>query len=131
MPVDMTKLENLLRYWIDSKQREQIAIDARREIEDRLVSILGVDPSDEGTDTRTIGLYDVKIVNRLTRKVDSDKIQEIATEQGLSEHLSQLLRWKPEINMTVWKRADERITKPLLGAVTTTPGRPSFTITRN
>ena len=131
MPVDMTKLENLLRYWIDSKQREQIAIDARREIEDRLVSILGVDPSDEGTDTRTIGLYDVKIVNRLTRKVDSDKIQEIAAENGLSEHLSQLLRWKPEINMTVWKRADERITKPLLGAVTTTPGRPSFTITRN
>jgi hypothetical protein len=127
----MAMLENLSQSWINAKQTEQASIDTRRAIEDELVRLLAVDSSEEGTDTRTIGLYDVKIVNRLTRKVDSDKIQEIATEQGLSEHLSQLLRWKPEINMTVWKRADERITKPLLGAVTTTPGRPSFTITRN
>ena len=127
----MAMLENLSQSWINAKQTEQAAIDTRRAIEDELVRLLAVDPSEEGTDTRTIGLYDVKIVNRLTRKVDSDKIQEIAAEKGLSEHLSQLLRWKPEINMTVWKRADERITKPLLGAVTTTPGRPSFTITRN
>jgi hypothetical protein len=124
-------LENLSQSWINAKQTEQAAIDTRRAIEDELVRLLAVDSSEEGTDTRTIGLYDVKIVNRLTRKVDSDKIQEIAAENGLSEHLSQLLRWKPEINMTVWKRADERITKPLLGAVTTTPGRPSFTITKN
>ena len=123
-------LENLSQSWINAKQTEQAAIDTRRAIEDELVRLLAVDPSEEGTDTRTIGLYDVKIVNRLTRKVDSDKIQEIAAEKGLSEHLSQLLRWKPEINMTVWKRADESITKPLLCAVTTTPGRPSFTITR-
>ena len=127
----MVMLENLSQSWINAKQTEQAAIDTRRAIEDELVRLLAVDPSEEGTDTRTIGLYDVKIVNRLTRKVDSDKIQEIAAEKGLSEHLSQLLRWKPEINMTVWKRADESITKPLLGAVTTTPGRPSFTITRN
>lgn len=127
----MVMLENLSQSWINAKQTEQAAIDTRRAIEDELVRLLAVDPSEEGTDTRTIGLYDVKIVNRLTRKVDSDKIQEIAAEKGLSEHLSQLLRWKPEINMTVWKRSDERITKPLLGAVTTTPGRPSFTITRN
>jgi len=127
----MAMLENLSQSWINAKQTEQASIDTRRAIEDELVRLLAVDSSEEGTDTRTIGLYDVKIVNRLTRKVDSDKIQEIAAENGLSEHLSQLLRWKPEINMTVWKRADERITKPLLGAVTTTPGRPSFTITRN
>ena len=127
----MSMLENLSQSWINAKQTEQAAIDTRRAIEDELVRLLAVDSSEEGTDTRTIGLYDVKIVNRLTRKVDSDKIQEIAAENGLSEHLSQLLRWKPEINMTVWKRADERITKPLLGAVTTTPGRPSFTITKN
>jgi hypothetical protein len=125
------RLEKLSQSWINAKQTEQASIDTRRAIEDELVRLLAVDPSEEGKDTRTIGLYEVKIVNRLTRKVDSDKIQEIAAEKGLSEHLSQLLRWKPEINMTVWKRADEKITKPLLGAVTTTPGRPSFTITRN
>jgi hypothetical protein len=126
----MTKSETLSQSWINAKQTEQAAIDARRSIEDELVLLLGFNPAGEGTDIREVGPYDVKIVNRLTRKVDSDKIQEIAAEKGLSEHLSQLLRWKPEINMTAWKRADESITNPLLGAVTTTPGRPSFTITR-
>ncbi len=126
----MTKSQTLSQSWINAKQTEQAAIDARRSIEDELVRLLGFNPAGEGTDIREVGPYDVKIVNRLTRKVDSDKIQEIAAEKGLSEHLSQLLRWKPEINMTAWKRADEKITNPLLGAVTTTPGRPSFTITR-
>lgn len=123
-------LESLSEAWINAKQNEQMAIDARRSVEDQLVKLLNVDPSEEGTDTRTIGPYDMKIVSRLTRKVDSDKVQELAAEHGLSEHLPQLFRWKPEINMTAWKRADERITRPLLGAITTTPGRPSFTIVR-
>lgn len=128
--VDMTALERLSRFWMDAKQREQQAIDARREIEDKLVQILGVDTSDEGTDTREIGQYQVKIVSRLSRKVDGDLVQEIAAAHDLSAHLPQLFRWKPEINMTAWKRASDEITRPLLGAITTTPGRPSFTITQ-
>jgi len=123
-----SKLERLSRFWIDAKQREQLAIDTRRDIEDQLVQLLNIDPSEEGTDTRQIGEYQIKIVGRLTRKVDSDLVQEIAAEHHLTEHLPQLFRWKPEINMTAWKRADEKITRPLLGAITTTPGRPSFTI---
>ena len=129
-PPRMSALENLSQAWMNAKQNEQAAIDARRAVEDQLVKLLGVDPSDEGTDTREIGLYQVKIVGRLTRKVDSDLVQEIAAEHHLSEHLPQLFRWKPEINMTAWKRADEKITRPLLGAITTTPGRPSFTIVK-
>jgi len=57
-------------------------------------------------------------------------VQEIAAEAGLTEHLSSLFRWKPEINMSAWKNADEKITTPLLGGITTTPGRASFTITK-
>jgi hypothetical protein len=30
--------------------------------------------------------------------------------------------------MAIWKAADERITRPLAGAITAKPGRPSFTI---
>jgi len=124
----IVKVQALSRAWMEAKRREQQAIDTRREVEDKLVELLGVDPSDEGTDTHEIGEYQIKIVGRLTRKVDSDLVQEIAAEHHLTEHLPQLFRWKPEINMTAWKRADEKITRPLLGAITTTPGRPSFTI---
>jgi hypothetical protein len=53
----------------------------------------------------------------------------LAAEAGLSDHLGSLFRWKPEINATAWKQADNSITNPLLGAITSTPGRTSFSIT--
>jgi hypothetical protein len=55
----------------------------------------------------------VKIAGRIDRKVDSDKLQELAAEHGLTDHLSRLFRWKPEISMALWKAADESITQPL------------------
>jgi len=66
----------------------------------------------------------------MNRKVDGDRIQEIATESGIAEHLGKLFRWKPEINSAAWIAADKSITNPLLGGITTTPGRASFNITR-
>jgi len=65
----------------------------------------------------------------LNRKIDSGKLQDLAAEHGLSDHLSTLFRWKPELDMKSWRNADESITKPLLDAITTTPSRPSFAIT--
>jgi hypothetical protein len=66
----------------------------------------------------------------MNRKVDADRLQELAIAAGLTEHLPSLFRWSADVNAAVWKAADQRITSPLLGAITTTPGRPSFTITR-
>jgi hypothetical protein len=65
----------------------------------------------------------------MNRKVDADKLQELAAEHGLSEHLGSLFRWSADINAAAWKAAAPTITAPLLGAITTTPGRPSFSIT--
>lgn len=125
----MTDLEQLTQDWLESKDIERVASETRRMIEDRLLSLIGVPESLEGTETAQTGDYIIKIIGRMNRKVDSDKLQELANENGLTEHLSSLFRWKPDVNLTAWKAADESITKPLLGAITTTPGRPSFTIT--
>ena len=125
---EIITIETLARDWVVAKQKEQLAIDARRAAEDRLTQLLEVKISEEGTETWNIGNYQIKAVGRLTRKIDSDLVQEIAAEHQLTGHLPHLFRWKPEINMTAWKRADETVTRPLLGAITTTPGRPSFTI---
>ena len=54
--------------------------------------------------------------------------REAPDDNGLSDHLATLFRWKPEINMKVWDRADPAITSALAGAITTKPGRPSFAI---
>ena len=120
----------LYEEWLVAKADEKKAMDERRSIEDKLVLSLGIPKTLDGTQNVEVEGYKVKIVGRLDRKVNSDKLQDLAAEYGLTEHLSSLFRWKPEINASAWKSADPRITEPLLDAITSTNGRPSFTITK-
>jgi hypothetical protein len=120
----------LAAQWEEAKMEEKAATDRRRGIEDQLVECLGIPKQMEGTKNELAGMYEIKVAGRLDRKVNADKLQAIAEETGLTEHLSSLFRWKPEINMGAWKSAHESITDPLLDAITTTASRPSFTITK-
>lgn len=123
-------LNELSSLWLAAKEAEKEATEDRRKIEDRIKSLVGFAENSEGTETVDPDQFTIKIVGRIDRKVDGDKVQELAAEAGISDHLSSLFRWKPEINMAVWKATDEAITKPLAAAITAKPGRPSFTITR-
>ena len=123
-------LNELAAMWLAAKEAERQAIDDRRRIEDRIKSLVGIAETLDGTETVDPDRYTIKIVGRIDRKVDSDKLQELAAEYGLTDHLSSLFRWKPEVNMAAWKAADQSITKPLSAAITAKPGRPSFTIIR-
>ena len=116
--------------WIKAKADEAEATKRRRGIEDLLVKAFEIPENLEGTKNVEAESFKIKIEGRINRKVNADKLQELAAEHGLTEHLSSLFRWKPEINMTLWKAADASITTPLLDAITATPGRPSFTITK-
>jgi hypothetical protein len=120
----------LYQQWLDAKAAEKDAMELRRAIEDQLVADLGIAKTLDGTQNVEVDGFKVKIVGRLDRKVNSDKLQDLAAEFGLTEHLSSLFRWKPEINASAWKSADVRITEPLQDAITTTSGRPSFTIVK-
>jgi hypothetical protein len=124
-------LDDLAKKWLNAKEVEAMAVARRRKLEDELTSLIGVAENMEGTENvETDGGYQIKITGRINRKVDGARIQEIAAEEGLEEHLSSLFRWKPEINMSAWKSADKSITGPLLRGITTQPGRASFTITQ-
>lgn len=122
------QIEALSRQWMLLKEAERDATEARREIEDQLFGM--VSHRNDGSATTKMGKLSIKITRRTNRKVDADLLQEIAAEQGLTEHLGNLFRWKPDINMTAWKSADPSITTPLLDAITTSEGRPSFSITQ-
>ena len=124
-------LKELARMWLEQKEAEKVAVDARRKIEDRMKSLIGIAENLEGTETAMPDGFIIKAVGRVDRKVDSDMLQDLAAEYGLLDHLSSLFRWKPEINMTAWKAADEAITRPLAAAITAKPGRPSFSISIN
>lgn len=126
----MSKVSELAKTWLLLKEQERVATESRREIEDVIMKTLNVSESLDGTENFTIdNAVKIKIVGRMNRKIDTDKLQQLAAENGLSEHLTSLFRWKAEINSTAWKASNDAITKPLMEAITTAPGRPSFSIT--
>ena len=120
---------SLYQAWLNAKQTEEMSIKVRRDLEDQMVKQFAIPPTLDGTTSiETSEGFTVKIVGRMTRKINAEKLQELAEENGLSDHLSSLFRWKPEINSEQWAAADPSITQPLLDAITTTSGRPTFKI---
>lgn len=128
--LDMSIAE-LSAAWIEAKEQERLAVERRRVLEDHLALCLELAPDLDTTLNKKTKEYSIKVVGRLNRKVDGDRLQEIANENGLEHHLSSLFRWKPEIDMRAWKSCDPSITNFLAEAITVTPGRPSFAITKN
>lgn len=125
----MSDLTELAQEWVRAKKEEADAVSARRAIEDELTRLLAVKETEEGQTTFHDGAYSIKVTCRMTRKVDSYLLQELALEHGIEQsHLSTLFRWKPELNMKEWKAAAPDLTSVLSGAITTTAGRPSFSI---
>jgi len=127
--IETTDMNQLAQMWLRAKQAEKDATEDRRDIEDHIKKLARIAENLDSTETVEPGQFIIKIAGRIDRKVDGDKVQELAAEHGLSEHLATLFRWKPELNMSAWKAADETITGPLAGAITAKPGRASFSIT--
>ena len=121
---------SLFQRWIEAKKMETLAIAERRDIEDQMAIHFGIPKNLDGTVKQEENGYIIKMEGRINKRIDADKLQVLAAEAGLSEHLSSLFRWKPEINAKAWGAAAEAVTQPLLGAITSTPGRPTFTITK-
>jgi len=128
----MVNMENVTRMaeeWMEAKVAEARAVEKRRQIEDELTKALDIGVL-EGTETVKHEGFVIKMVGRIDRKVDGAKLQDLAYAHNLTEHLSTLFRWKPEINAAAWKNTNPAITDCLLDAITSTPGRTSFTITK-
>jgi CRISPR/Cas system-associated protein Csx1 len=121
----------LYQRWMDAKKLESAAVAERRELEDEMVKQFNIAKDLDGTVKHEIDGYVIRMEGRITKKIDADKLQVLAAEAGLSEHLASLFRWKPEINAKVWNAASSVVTLPLLGAITSTPGRPTFNITKD
>ncbi len=120
--------ESLIAEWRYCKEVESKAVTRRREIEDELIEQFRIRTDMEATSTLEIGDVVVKVASRLDRKVDAAKVQELAAEFGIESQLETLFRWVPQVNVSIWKQTDERITAALAPAITTKPGRASFSI---
>lgn len=124
-------MSTLYQRWLDAKKLEAAAVTERRQLEDQMAEEFALPKDLDGTVKREAEGYLIKVEGRINKKIDADKLQMLAAEAGISEHLSSLFRWKPEINAKAWNAAADAVTGPLLGAITSTPGRPTFTITKD
>ena len=118
----------LYQQWLDAKADEKKIVADRRAIEDQIIKAFNIPKTLSNTQNFEADGFKIKIAGRLDRKVNSIKLQDLAAEYGLTDHLSSLFRWTPEVNVIAFESADPRITAPLLEAITTSNGRPSFTI---
>jgi len=121
---------SLYQRWLEAKKMETLAVAERRDIEDQMAVHFGIPKDLDGTVKVEENGFIIRMEGRINKKIDAEKLQVLAAEAGLSEHLSSLFRWKPEINAKAWGSAADAVTQPLLGAITSTPGRPTFTITK-
>lgn len=117
-----------LQAWLDAKEAERQAQETRRQIEDQLASELQISEADESARTIEAEGYKVKVTPRINRTVNTERLQELAVENGLQDHIERLFRWKAELSLSAWRKSDPSITAPLADAITTKPGRPSFSI---
>jgi len=120
--------KELLDEWLIAKDKENEAKKDRQKIEDLITSELELDECGEGSKTHNVDNYQIKVTQRLSRKVDSDKLQEIAAQEGTTDHLSTLFRWKAEVDKKIWDSVEDSITGPLSHAITVKAGRPSYNI---
>ena len=126
----MMPLQKLSVEWLEAKEAERDATDRRRLIEDEMVRLIGIEQTDEHTRKVEANPFTIKIACRINRKVDGDMAQEIAAENDMQDHLGLLFRWKPELSMTAWNGVGDNVKQVFARAITATPGRPSFTITK-
>lgn len=126
----MWDVEALAARRMELLEGEKALKDLRKTIEDRLTEALEVDVSEEGERSHRVGAYRIKVRNTRYVKVDPTAIQDIATQHSLSGWLPELFRWKPEVNKKAWTKAPEAVTRILSAGITSKPGSPSYTITK-
>ena len=123
-------MNTLYQRWLDAKKLEAAAVTERRQLEDQMAAEFALPKDLDGTVNHQVDGYKIKMEGRINKKIDADKLQMLAAEAGLSEHLSSLFRWRPELNTVQWKSCSEEIKQVLSGAITSTPGRPTFSISK-
>jgi len=126
---DFQTLESLSAAWEAAKSQEKEAVEQRRLIEDEMASIMGLSPDLDGTASFDVGSCVIKVVGRLSHKVNSEVLDDIIRENGAEEVASQVFRFKPELNLRAWKQSDPEVQNLFFEAITTSAGRPSFAIT--
>lgn len=121
--------EEIADLWVNLKTMERTITDVRRALDDALVAIFPADEDEiEGTATHEVGNFTIKIARKVTRSVDIERLSELGEEYDIDDEIARLFRWKPELNVAVYREESEEMQEFFAQVITTKPARPSITI---
>lgn len=90
---------------------------------------MGIAGDFEGTIKAGAGRYSVKVTQRMNRRIDGEQVQQIARDRGIDwQTVNSLFRWKPEVNLKVWRKTAPELTGLFAEAITTTPAKPTVKV---
>lgn len=111
-----------------AKQAEANAKAKRIALEHELETAIGIPEDWEGSQTRTVNVYKVKVTKKMNITVDPKKLRDVANTYGLNDRLKTLFRWKPELNKKAWGEAPENERTVFATAMKSSPSKASFNI---
>lgn len=123
-------INELVGQLYEAKLAEQTAKEYRLGLEAQLAEKLGVPEGWEGTQTRAVGLFRVKLSRKMNVKIDANRLREQARVNNILPMVDVLFRWKPELNKEKWNMANEKVKLAFAPAIEVTPGKTSFSIER-
>lgn len=123
------ELDTLLYEIEQAKQFEEATKKKRQELEDKVKALVEISDGQDGTNKFETDWFALKVEGHLNTKVDTPQLLELVDKNpGLKEVLDRCFKTKLEVT-AAFKKEDEEIRRIFAPAITTTPGRSSFTIT--
>lgn len=123
-----TPLAVLAASWAEAKAAEQAATARRIEIEQHIVGMLP-SQSTEGSVRQDVGDWRIGVTYKLTRTVDTDKLQ--AMWDDLGDKARAAFRWKAEVRIKEMRGLQEYVPAEyalIAEAIETKPAKPSVSV---
>jgi len=122
---------SLYEEWLQIKEYEAQAYTRRVEIEKQLLAKFQIGTI-EGSKTIKEDGFKVGLTGKLNKKIDVEALRSLPNEfpEITNDVLGRVFRWTPEVNAKEWKEESKDILSILSRAITVTPSKISFTITK-
>ena len=122
---------SLYEEWLQIKEYEAQAYTRRVEIEKQLLAKFQIGTL-EGSKTIKEDGFKVGLTGKLNKKIDVEALRSLPNEfpEITNEVLGRVFRWTPEVNAKEWKEEGKNVLNILSRAITVTPSKISFTITK-
>ena len=122
---------SLYEEWLQIKEYEAQAYARRVEIEKQLLVKFQIGTI-EGSKTIKEDGFKVGLTGKLNKKIDVEALRSLPNEfpEITNDVLGRVFRWTPEVNAKEWKEESKDILSILSRAITVTPSKISFTITK-